>query len=270
RLTNQPYAETIRDFNNEAAPRLALRYRFGNAASAYISAARGFSPPTSAELSPSGKSLNNALQAEYGWNYEGGLRGTLLGQRLSYDLAAYYFSLANTIVQRRDALGGDYFINSGSTRQIGAELLLRYQILNGCCIGDLSAFTAYTFQHFRYSDFVQLEADYSGNALPGVSPNTVAAGVDWDSRFSMYARLNYYYSDLTPLNDANDAALEAYHIFGARVGYKLPLRGRYGIDVFAGGDNLTDVTYSAGPDINGFGGRYYNAAPGRSFFAGVS
>src|SRR5690606_29983397 len=64
RLTNRPFAETVRDFNNEPAPRLAVRYRFSNAASAYVSAARGFSPPTSPDCSPSGQSLNDALQAE--------------------------------------------------------------------------------------------------------------------------------------------------------------------------------------------------------------
>ena len=193
-------------------------------------------------------------------------------RRLSYDLAAYYFSLANTIVQRRDIAGGDYFINSGSTRQGGAELSLRYLILASRHkgTGDFSIFASYSYQHYRYKDFRQLDADYSGNALPGVSPHIIAAGLDWDSRFGLFARLSYYFSDRMPLNDAGSASLEAYHLIGGRIGYKVPLKSSYGIEISIGVDNLTDITYSAGPDINGFGGRYYNAAPGRNFYGGIS
>jgi iron complex outermembrane receptor protein len=272
RLTNSPYAETIRDFNNEAAPRIAVSYGISDATTVYASAARGFSPPTSAELSPSGKSLNDALQPERGWNYEAGVRGTLLRQWLSYELTAYHFGLANTIVQRRDSLGGDYFINSGSTEQMGIELALRYRILEASRsnIGNISAFASYSYQHYRYTDFRQVTADYSGNAMPGISPNTIAAGIDWESHIGLYARLSYFYADITPLNDANSEALASYQLLGARIGYKLPRESPYGLEVFAGAENIGDVKYSAGADINGFTGRYYNAAPGRNFYAGIA
>jgi len=272
RLSNRPYTETLRDFNNEAAPRIAVSYALNPSTSIYGSMARGFSAPTGAELSPSGDVLNTGLQAEYGWNYESGLRGSLLNQRLSYDLALYYFSLANTIVQRRDVAGGDYFINSGSTRQAGAELGLRYRMIvpERSRVGAVTAFAAYSFQHYRYKDFRQLDVDYSGNALPGVSPHTISAGVDWESHLGLYARLNYYYSDAAPLNDAGSASLDAFQLFGGRVGYKMPGHRHYGWELFAGAENLADVRYSAGPDINAFGGRHYNAAPGRSFYAGIS
>jgi iron complex outermembrane receptor protein len=35
-------------------------------------------------------------------------------------------------------------------------------------------------------------------------------------------------------------------------------------------DNIFDVQYSLGNDINAFGGRYYNAAPGFNFAGGIS
>jgi iron complex outermembrane receptor protein len=39
--------------------------------------------------------------------------------------------------------------------------------------------------------------------------------------------------------------------------------------LYAGVDNLLNQTYSLGNDINGFGGRYFNVAAGRNYFAGV-
>jgi iron complex outermembrane receptor protein len=41
------------------------------------------------------------------------------------------------------------------------------------------------------------------------------------------------------------------------------------LDFFAGIDNLLNQKYSLGNDLNAVGGRYFNAAPGRNYFAGV-
>jgi iron complex outermembrane receptor protein len=40
--------------------------------------------------------------------------------------------------------------------------------------------------------------------------------------------------------------------------------------VFAGIDNALDEKYSLGNDLNAFGGRYYNAAMPRNYYAGLS
>ena len=45
--------------------------------------------------------------------------------------------------------------------------------------------------------------------------------------------------------------------------------GKWGLNIFAGGDNLFDENYSLGNDINATGGRYYNAAAGANYYAGV-
>jgi len=61
-----------------------------------------------------------------------------------------------------------------------------------------------------------------------------------------------------------------YHLLQANVSWKLPLRSRCSIRVRAGADNLLNVNYSLGNDLNAFGGRYYNPAPGRNYFGGIS
>jgi iron complex outermembrane receptor protein len=251
---------TTRDINNTAAPRLALSYRVEDDLILYGSVSRGFSPPSSAELSPSGGVLNAGLQPEAGWNYETGLHRK---GRLSYNAALYYFRLDQAIVQRRDAAGGDFYINSGGVRQFGIELDGRYALNRAWSIS-----AAYSYQHFRYADFRQLDQDYSGNAMPGIAPHTAYAGIDWQSSFGLYVRLSGNFVDRSYLNDANTASQPASVLPGARAGYVFRT-GRYGFEFFAGGENLGDAKYSAGPDINAFGGRYYNAAPGRSLYAGI-
>ncbi len=42
------------------------------------------------------------------------------------------------------------------------------------------------------------------------------------------------------------------------------------LNIFCGIDNLLNQNYSLGNDINAFGGRYYNPAPSRNYYAGIN
>lgn len=264
-----PATEFERSFNNGLAPRLTLQHRFNNQLSVYAGYAKGFSPPTTSELAPSGGAFNPTLLPELGHNYELGLRAHTLDEAWSAELTGFYFSLDNTIVVRRDAQGGEYFINAGHTRQPGLEAALQYRLPFSTRDYPVNIWGSYTLYHFRYQDFMQADDDYSGNQLPGVAPHTLAAGIDADSRWGGYGRLTFFYSDRIALNDANDAFAAAYSLLGLRLGYHKRFARHYYIDLFAGADNLLDQRYSLGNDINGFGGRYYNAAPGRNFYVGI-
>jgi iron complex outermembrane receptor protein len=58
-------------------------------------------------------------------------------------------------------------------------------------------------------------------------------------------------------------------LIGAKIGFEHWFKNKIRIKAFAGVENLFDERYSLGNDINGFGGRYYNAAAGRNYYAGV-
>jgi len=264
-----PVTEYERQFDNELAPRLTLQHRFNSQLSIYAGYAKGFSPPTTSELAPSGGAFNQTLLPELGHNYELGLRANALDEALSAELTGFYFSLDNTIVVRRDAQGGEYFVNAGHTRQPGLEAALQYRLPFSDRDYPVNVWGSYTLYQFRYAAFVQAENDYSGNQLPGVAPHTLAAGIDADARWGGYGRLTFFYSDRIALNDANDAFAAAYSLLGLRLGYHKRFARHYYVDLFAGADNLLDQRYSLGNDINGFGGRYYNAAPGRNFYVGI-
>src|SRR4030095_5112892 len=130
RLSVSPVIEQKKKYENEAAPRFAILKQFAKTLSAYASVSRGFSPPTTAELLPSSGIIATDLNAEEGINYEAGIRGTFNHGRIYFDINAFRFGLNNTIVQRRDASGADYFVNAGSTKQIGVESYLSWQIIS--------------------------------------------------------------------------------------------------------------------------------------------
>jgi iron complex outermembrane recepter protein len=57
---------------------------------------------------------------------------------------------------------------------------------------------------------------------------------------------------------------------GGRLGYKKEIKKKLGAEFFIGADNLFNEKYSLGNDINAAAGRYYNVAPGRNYYAGIS
>jgi iron complex outermembrane receptor protein len=258
-------------YNNEWAPRFSLLKKF-NKVSVYGVVSKGFSPPATQELLPATTIINKDLQAEHGWNYELGARGNLLQNRLVWSVNVFDFNLKNAIVQRRDASGADYYTNAGSTRQKGAEANVSYVITDNKnnFVSGATVWASYTYFHFYYHEFKQLEANYSGNQMPGIAPNTATAGADLSFKPHLYLHVTYFYSSSIYLNDANTDKASDYNLVGAKVGYKNNLGKHLSIDLFAGGDNLLNQKYSLGNDINATGGRYYNAAPTANFYVGVA
>lgn len=270
RISNTPPIDYTTDMGMQLSPRLAMLYKAGNNTSIYANTARGFSTPTTAELSPSGSPINLSLQPEIGWNYETGVRGNMLGNRLSYDISAFYYNLSNAIVQRRDAAGGDTYINSGATDQFGIEGRIDYALIQNTSsfLQACNIWGSYTYYDFRYRNFIRETNDYSGKQLPGVAPNTAACGLDANFKHGLYINITYNYVDRIALNDGNTVHAAAYHLLVAKVGYTL-LFGRYNMQLYTGIDNVLNQHYSLGNDINAAAGRYYNAAPGINYYAGI-
>jgi iron complex outermembrane recepter protein len=272
RFSTIPTIKDERKFNNEIAPRIALLKKLTPKISLYGSISKGFSAPTKDEVLPSSDNFNTSLQAESGIDYELGTRGSLLRNKLYFDINAFYYQLKNAIVQRRDASGGDYFENAGSAKQSGLETYLSYTFINDELqfVNHLLFYASHTWNNFHYKNFKQVDNDYSGNMLPGVTPQTVAAGLDLNTKAGIYANTTFFYSGRIALNDANKDYASAYNLLGLKLGYKNKFSKEIHFEIFAGGENLLDEKYSLGNDINAFGGRYFNAAPGRNYFAGIA
>jgi iron complex outermembrane receptor protein len=264
-----PDVDQQRNFDPEVSPRIALLKKFGNAISVYASYSKGFSPPSLAEVRPSAGSYNNDLNPERGASWEAGIRGVLLNRRVSYDVTAYNFALKETIVIQRADDGAEYFVNAGETSQRGLEATLSYTPQLSGTVHDLRVWATYTYNHYRFVDYVQDGNDFSGNRLTGVAPTIFWLGADI-TIWKFYVNLTGGFTDAIPLNDANTALAEAYVLVSSRVGFKGNIAGKVPIEIFTGVDNLLDEKYSLGNDLNAFGGRYYNAAAPRNYFAGIS
>ncbi len=264
RFTPKALGEQKRNFDNEIAPRFTVLKKFKNLTT-YAGASKGFSSPTTSELLPTGGNINLALDAEYGTNYDAGLRGTFLN-KLYVDVNGFYFSLKNTIVQRRDALGGDFYVNAGKTKQYGVETYINYPFVSAFTKNGL-LWLSHTWHRFRYKEFVRGTQNFSGKKVPGEPRHAVAGGLDL-TIFKLQTALTYAYTGKLPLNDANTFFANDVHLLALKVAYEKSIN-RLAIKLFAGVENILDEKYSLGNDINGFGGRFYNAATGRNYYAGL-
>lgn len=259
-----------RKFDPVFSPRLAVLKKLTTTISLYASVSKGFSPPSLAEVRPSAGTYNNTLKPERGLSYELGLRGSALKQRLQFDVTAYDFQLDETIVIQRTADGAEYFVNAGETSQRGLEAKLSWvPDLGSGFISMFKIWTSYTYNHYRFSDYVQDGNDFSGNRLTGIAPTIALVGADV-SFAGCYVNLTANYTDAIPLNDANSEYASEYLLFGGRLGYKGTFTKNFPFEVFSGIDNALDKRYSLGNDLNAVGGRYYNAAARRNFYVGIT
>ena len=129
---------------------------------------------------------------------------------------------------------------------------------------------AYSYHHFRYYRFEKNGEDFSGKTLPSVPAHTASLLADLYFKKGLSLSLTGYHATAAFLNDANTARQSAYLLLGLRAGWDIRGHRQQRWRLYAGADNLLDETYSLGNDINAAGGRYYNAAPGRNFYAGIS
>ena len=263
--------ENRRQFDPQFSPRVGLVKVFSPQVSAHGSISAGFSPPTDAEIRPSDASFNTSLNPERGVNYELGLRGNLFNEKFTFDLTSFQFRLNETIVSRATSTGVVVFNNAGATDQKGVEAAIAYQIVQAPAqaLSLLKAWSTYAYSHFRFQDYQREDQDYSGNKLTGTPAHVWTAGLDAESRLGLYLNITGNYTSRLPLNDANTVYADDFILLGARGGFKRTFGQRWQTEIYGGIDNALDETYSLGNDLNGFGNRYFQAAPGRNYYTGV-
>jgi iron complex outermembrane receptor protein len=271
--TDPALSEASRDLDPYFSPRIALLNRVTPDITIFASMSRGFSPPGIAELYPSRQVFDRDIQAERGINLEAGIRGMKIKSSIDFDIAVYQFKLKDALVIRRDAtLPGDpeYFVNAGKTIQKGIEALVTWHPIRNkkTIVSDLKIWNSYTYNHYRFENYVQDENDYSGNKLTGIAPVVNTSGIDMVVKKRIYLNVTGNYVDHTPLDDANTAFASEYFLVGARLGFKTNIQ-THQLDVFVGVDNALDKKYSLGNDLNAVAGRYYNVAAARNFYVGA-
>lgn len=264
--------EQKRDFSPQLMPRLALSYFLTDFLVIRGSASRGYSPPTIEEVRPSSREINTSLEPENGWNYESGLRLSLLNNRIYFDGVVFHYNLSDAIVRRVNASDSEFFVNAGGTKQTGLEAQLDAWViplrLNGFIRG-VKISESYTLSKFKFDSYSINSSDFSGNKLTGVPQHNLVNSFNLYFPFNLNLYLQHTYVSSIPLNDANTVFADEYHLLQAKCNLYKKLKGAT-MRVFAGADNMLNSDYSLGNDLNAFGSRYFNPAASSSFYGGFA
>jgi iron complex outermembrane receptor protein len=264
-----PLPQEERIFTPQLMPRVAASYLFNNYFSWRAVVSRGYSPPSLQEIRSSNNTVNTALQAESGWNYETGIRLRTQDAKFWWDASVFYYRLDHAIVRRTNNAGQDFFVNAGGTDQPGLESQISYQIIgpnNAGFVRGLQLTNAYTLFLFKFREYTVGTTDYSGNDLTGIPHHMMVTGLTMEMPKGFYAFAQYSYTSRIPLDDANKYYADEYNLILVKAGWRFSGAKRFAMELSAGVDNLLNVKYSLGNDLNAGSVRYYNAAPTRNYF----
>ena len=241
-------------------PRASVSYSLNTSDALFISAARGNSPPSLAEIRPSSGEYNQELLPEQGWNLEMGYKS--FGEKWRYSLNLYSMRLRDAIVRRNDAAGVEYFVNAGGADITGIEAWIQYQL------PGVEFYLSSAYQPYKFVNYKQRTTDFSGLRVTGVPRFIHAFRVNWEVFPSFRIGANWYYQSNMPLLDANTMFHPSYSLVSSYLSYQLPIH-RHRLEMTVSGDNLTDTEYSPGPDINAAANRFYNPGLKRNVAIGL-
>lgn len=248
------------------SPMAGLLVRVGLLNALYANVATSFETPTATELGnqPDGSAgINRELDPQRAVTVEAGAKG-VLGAMLRYDVALYTTRVTDELVPFEIAGGGTrrYFRNAGRTARRGAELAL------GITTGPVDVGVAYNYAHFRFREYVESGTDHSGNRIPGVPRQQLQASATARADRA-WLTAEAIASGSVIANDANTVNTPGYEILHLRAGGDLVV-GAMRLSPVIGVHNVFDRQYVGAVSVNATNGRYYEPAPGRTFFAGLT
>jgi iron complex outermembrane receptor protein len=231
----------------------------------YANISTAFETPTATELGnheDGSAGINPDLDPQRSVTAEAGVKGWF-GGLMRYDASVFRTGVRDELVpfEIPASNGRRYFRNAGRTIRKGLETgaVLSFR--------SLTLMAAYTWSHFRFDDYSVAATDFSGNVIPGIPVNRFQAALRIDIR-DLFAVLENESSGKAWLDDANTVRASAYSVTGFRTGWRS--RTSPGISVTTGLRNIFDRVYASSLVVNAARGKYYEPAPGRTFFVGVA
>jgi iron complex outermembrane receptor protein len=277
-------------YNNMVSPHVALNKVFSKQLSVYASYSMGYKAPTSAYFFiPTTGQVNTGLRPEIGTQYELGTKGSVLKDKLQYQLAVFHaiFSDKMTAVAvplNPPAVGTaySYMANSGSLDNKGIEALVKYTAFKSttAIVKSVKPFANFTYCDFKYVNFTMLTLDatkknvvetvYSGNAVAGVAPVTVNGGVDLELKYGVYGNVNYSYRDAMPYTSDGLNKTKAYGILNSKLGFHYLFIKHIDADIYFGANNITSQQYYYMVFLNQLPDAYLPAPREINFFGGIN
>ncbi|AKJ27962.1 iron transporter [Caldimonas brevitalea] len=250
-------------------PVAGLQWRATPTLNLYASAGRGFESPTLNELAyrPDGAAgFNTSLQAQRSRQFELGVKWRGPTPQLAVDVALFRATTDDEIAVRSNTGGRSVFGNVGRTRRQGAELGLQWR-----WSAAWRTQAALTWLDATYrDDFVPGVPAQAGKRIAGTTPRSAFVDLAWHGAGpGREVALEWRGQGRMPVNDVNSDFAAGYGVWALRASYALAGAADKGVRLFARIDNLADRRYAGSVIVNESNGRFFEPAPGRTWWAGL-
>ena len=258
---------------DDISPMVGLAYQLNDNTSLYSTVSTSFETPTTTEFAnpAGGGGFNPMVEPQKATNYEFGLRG-IAPASTSYQLAIFKTDVKDELISY-DANGRDFFQNAGESGRTGIELSAKSQLTDriestvSMSYGDFS-FDSFQVLSFDAMNNATVTGDFSGNRIPGTVEKLAYVELSYRDPKGWYSAIDFTYTGDQFANNSNTVNVEAYTLANWRIGADYQV-GTTVLSPFIGINNLSDENYYSNIRINAFGGRYYEAAPGRNVYGGI-
>ena len=248
---------------DQVSPMVGVSIKRGNNTHLYATISSAFETPTTTEFAnPSGGGFNQGLKPQESTNYEVGIKTSTDSYR--FEAALFHIDVENELVPF-DQGGRTFFENAGSSNRDGIELAYTRQLSD-----QVEISTAYTFSDFVFDRFTDVNSNvFDGNRIPGLPKNLLFVDLSWFGASGYYATWNTTFTDELFADNANLVEVESNSVSNLRLGHN-GFYDDWEVSSFMGVNNLFDEDYNSNIRINAFGGRYFEPAPERNAYIGIT
>ena len=251
---------------------LGIAVNPSRSATVYANVGSSFETPTTTELanSPSGVGgFNTGLKPQHAWNLELGARGSVDG-RLTYGVALFQAEVRDALVPYEIAAPRFFYRNAGSTRHRGVELSGDVSVVPGLSLGAVWTYSDFRFREYSFTDTAGTHV-LDGRPLAGIPDNWLHLTLRaHPAAFAgAWAEVQQTYSSGYLVSDVSNTLTSPWWSTNIRAGWD-GKAGSMRLAPFIGINNAFNHQYVSSVVINAARGRFYEPAPGRNVYLGMS
>ena len=248
------------------SPSFGLNYVMENG-SIFASISSSFETPTTTELANPDTSggFNALLKPQEANNIEIGYKS--IKNDIYREIAVFNIDLNDELVpyELEEFPGRTFYSNVGKSSRKGIETLVSWSVKP-----NLTLDASYTYSDFSFDSFIDKNnKDFSGSKLPGLPESFAYFGIRFENENGLNMNFNLNYSGDLFANNANTVKVQAYTVSNFRLSYNIN-KGDWKILPYLGVNNIFDTEFSSNIRINAFGSRYYEPAPERNSYLGIT
>ncbi|HUS00837.1 MAG TPA: TonB-dependent receptor [Chitinophagaceae bacterium] len=299
-----------RSYKKMVSPHFAVNKVFNKMLSVYASYSRGYKAPVSSYFftpipavtggGAATAQIDSLLKPEIGDQYEIGTKGSLLHDKLYYEVAIFNALFKNkmtaiAVKNPNDASGGTLYTimaNAGRQNHKGLEVLLKYTVFQSenSFTRSIRPFANLTYSDFKYENFFlqstvkraapnqtkdsAITTNYDGYKVAGVPKITANGGLDIQAAYGLYGNVTYAYRDdmtVTSNGLVNGVPFHtpSYSLLNAKIGLQQTLSSHFDLDVYFGVNNITSIQYPIKIFVNQLPDAFVPGPAKANYFGGV-